>query len=906
MKLSIKIIIYLLVVLAVVLSLSGWVFIRNEQQILSKNLERYGKALSHTIAVSSIEAIIEEDYPVLNTFLHTIGKEKEDILSAEVLHNNKVVSQYYSEKRKNEIEHKIVFNSDILLTIDGNSEKLGEVHLGLSDRKNKLILSERFKDLIIQTFLIFLILSVTLVFIIRKLILSRIMKLSHYANCIGEGDFEAQVYFKTKDELGELADTMSQMAINIMNFHNKIELQKQHLSEVVEDLEKTTVSRNYVDSIITTMGNALIVTNANGTIEKVNQASLEILKYSENELIGQSIETILETEFNTLIQKGLSQNLEINYLSKNGVKIPVLFSSAPMLGGDGVVQGIVCVAQDITDRKKTEKDLRIAKEVAEEVNIKLKEANENVSELAKQADDANRAKSEFLANMSHEIRTPMNGIIGFTDMLIDTNLDDNQRDFTELIKRSGVSLLALINDILDFSKIEAGHLDFEEIDFDPELLIYDVCEIIRPRIELKPIEILCSIEDDIPPFVKGDPTRFRQVLINLAGNATKFTENGEIELSLNIEEETQNQIKLHVKIRDTGIGIPEDKLNTIFEVFKQADGSITRKYGGTGLGLSICKNIALLLNGDVWVESEETKGSIFHFTAWFGKVAKKKTKRLTPVSLSGKTVLVIDDNLSNLKILSYNLEKIGMNTIALINTNDVLPTLQKSLKNEKPVSLCILDIQMPEVSGYDLAKQIRNSKYKFSSLPLIALSSLMGGETKKCEEAGFTGFLSKPVRKENLYQMLEQVLVEKKNDIEENKIKTQFTIQEEVKHTLNILLVEDNLINQKLAKVMLTNAGYNVELANNGKEGVEKFTASPNEFDLIFMDVQMPVLNGKEATSEIRKKGFNAVPIVAMTANAMKGDRESCLDAGMNDYISKPITRKAVFDILEKWTLNTR
>ncbi|PXF57757.1 MAG: hypothetical protein C4B58_08680 [Deltaproteobacteria bacterium] len=648
---------------------------------------------------------------------------------------------------------------------------------------------------------------------------------------------------------------------------------------------------------------------------------------------------------------------------------------------------------EIIERKRVEDDLMKAQKNSETVNLelagvnkKLEQAIARANEMAKQAKTANKAKSEFLANMSHEIRTPMNAVHGFTDMLLDTDLDENQVEYAQTIKKSGEALISLINDILDFSKIEAGELSFEEIDFDPELLAYEVCELTRPRVGIKPVEILCRIGDNLPLLVKGDPGRFRQVLTNLMSNAQKFTESGEIELSLDVEEEKDEQIKLHATVRDTGIGIPRDKLSAIFMPFHQADGSIARMYGGTGLGLSICKQMSELMGGDVWAESpsdcrlsiddcrlkdkpkdkfkaednhqlppanqqstinnqqSQSHGSIFHFTAWFRKGEDKEFIRFIPASLSGKKVLTVDDNQANLDILTHVLGSVGMRVVALRNSEDVVPALQKALEAEDPFDLCVIDIKMPGMSGYEVAKQIHNFKStiinhqsSIQSLPLLALSSLMERETKRSEDAGFDGFLNKPVRKEKLYQMLERIAgkredKDKKDDVKRQKILTQYSVREEMKHSVRILLVEDNPVNQKLAEMILTKAGYLVEVANNGREVFEKYTESPDDFDLIFMDIQMPIMNGFETTKAIRKfeeqlkaqssklkakDGVSSdelsafsfqlsarsehVPIVAMTAYAMKGDREMCLEAGMDDYMTKPIKREIVLGSIEKW-----
>ena len=537
-------------------------------------------------------------------------------------------------------------------------------------------------------------------------------------------------------------------------------------------------------------------------------------------------------------------------------------------------------------------------------NKRLEAAIEEAQIQTQSAEKANMAKSQFLANVSHEVRTPLNSIIGFTELLPDTGLNDLQSDYIHTISKSSETLLALINDILDLSKIEAGELVLDPIDFSVELMAYDVCEMIRPTIGDKPVELSFQIGENVPAYVKGDATRVQQVLLNLAGNAVKFTGEGEILLSIDIIGHTGNRDLISFQVKDSGIGIPKDKQQMIFAPFQQADGSTTRKYGGTGLGLPISKKLAMAMDGDITVESDENTGSVFHFKAWFDRSAKGDSWKTMTQGFSGKQILIVDDNQNNLNILKNALQSAGIRVADLRNGMEVISTIERAIVTGNPFDCCIIDTRMPGMDGDEIARQIRSSKAPLvSKLPLIAASYSMERDPVLFAKAGFNQSIIKPVRREKLFEVLAEVLkgsgkpASRQVQAEAEKI---MHSEKDSFNNIHVLVAEDQTDNQKLIKIMLENIGCDVTLADNGHAAVETFLSTPYYFDLVVMDIQMPEMDGFEAFDAIRKKGYRT-PVIALTAHASKEHQQECLDAGMDGYLSKPIRKEALRAALNKY-----
>ena len=683
-----------------------------------------------------------------------------------------------------------------------------------------------------------------------------------------------------------------------------------------QEIEKSLhLSEVKCENIIETIEDGYYEVDLAGNFTFINPSVCRIFGYSKEELLGMNnrqytdpanAKALFQT-FNQIFKtEKPGKGFDYEIICKDGTRRTIQASITLRKDSTGRRIGFGGIIRDITLQKQSEEALKQSKKELEETNRRLESAVKAAHKLAAASEQANVAKSEFLANMSHEIRTPMNGVIGMTGLLLETNLDPNQRRLAEIVRTSGAALLELVNGILDFAKIEARKMELEHIDFDLRTTLEHITEMMAVKAKEKGLVLTFLMEPEVPARLQGDPGRIRQVLINLLGNAVKFTESGEVSLWVGLEDEQEETVTLHFKVIDTGIGIPLNRQEELFSPFFQGDSSMTRKYGGTGLGLTISKHLVEMMGGTIGVESREGAGSIFWFTGRFSR-PDKKSEHFPDVlaDLKGIRVLMVGDHPTNRHQVSSLLSSWGCVFDEAGDARTALTKMHQAWERGVPYQVALLDMAIPDMNGESLGVWIK-ADAKLKATVLIMLTPLgLRGDAARLRKVGFSGFLSKPIRQSHLHYCLALALGRKKEpeEINPQPLITQHAINDSLKSWIRILVAEDNPTNQAVAVGVLEKLGYRADVVHNGLEAVralQKIT-----YDVVLMDCQMPEMDGFEATRAIRDADSEVlnphIPIIALTAHALKGDREKCLQAGMDDYLTKPISPHDLESALDRW-----
>ncbi len=661
-------------------------------------------------------------------------------------------------------------------------------------------------------------------------------------------------------------------------------------------------------SILETTQEGFWIVGEDGRFIEVNEAYCRMIGHSRDDLLGMRVADVeaedaprTTAEQIRRIMTAGGDVFETRHRTRDGRVLDVEINARYMPSQHGVFFAFL---RDVTERKRSQENLRRAKEAAESMNVQLEEAIARANHLAMQAEIANIAKSQFLANMSHEIRTPMNGVIGMTGLLLDTNLNPEQREFAEIVRTSAEALLAIVNDILDFSKVEAGRLDLEKLDFDLRSAVEDVVDMLAFKAHEKEIELTCLVHPEVPSLLRGDPGRLRQILINLAGNAIKFTDKGEVGIRVELVSETDTEAKVRLAVHDTGIGIPSDRLDRLFQSFSQVDSSTTRKYGGTGLGLAISKKLAELMQGEVGVESTEGEGSTFWFTAVLEKQPEGSVSAPLPEQdIRGCRILIVDDNATNRLVLREQLRAWGCQPEEADGGKAALDHLRAAVRAGAPFVMALLDMEMPDMDGIRVGEAVKNDPEIASTVLMLLTSRGQRGDAIRVNKAGFSGYLIKPVRSSQLREALALALGVGTTVAASGQkpLVTRHLLSEEKRRKVRILLAEDNVTNQKVALRLLEKLGFRADAVANGAEALAAIESVP--YDLVLMDVQMPEMDGIEATGRIRESEVASgkhLCIIAMTAHASSADRDMCLKAGMDDFVSKPIRPDELAEAIQR------
>lgn len=708
------------------------------------------------------------------------------------------------------------------------------------------------------------------------------------------------------------------MQVETLLERQAIELREKKGEEVFrrKEVEETLrQSESKYLNIIETIEDGVFEVDLAGNLTFINNSMSKITGYPKDELLGMNNRQFTDKKnakalfqaFNEVFTTGASgKGFDYEIIRKEGSKSYIQTSIALRRDSSGRRIGFGGIIRDITEQKQAEEALHQSKKELEEANRRLEAAVINANKLAAASEQANVAKTEFLANMSHEIRTPMNGVIGMTGLLLETNLDPDQRRFAEIVRKSGEALLELINGILDFAKIEARKMELDHIDFDLRTTLEDIIEMMTLKAKEKGLELTFVMEPEVPSRLKGDPGRLRQILLNLLGNGIKFTEAGEVSLWVGIEEEQDEKVNLHFKVIDTGIGVPTDKRADLFTPFFQADSSSTRKYGGTGLGLTISKHLVDMMGGTIGLESREGQGSTFWFIAGFERRHRDEDRHPENLAeLKGVRVLMVGDHPTNRLHISTLLTSWGCLFDHATEAKKALSMMQEAWERGEPFQVALLDMSIPDMNAEALGSWIKGNP-KLNPTILIMITPLgLRGDAARLRKAGFDGFLSKPIREAHLHYCLALALG-RKAEPEKTKpqpLITQHAIKDSLKSRYRILVAEDNSTNQAVVMGILNKLGYRADVVANGLEAVEALREIA--YDLVLMDCQMPLMDGFEATQAIRQDDSTVlnsrIPIIALTAHALKGDREKCLGAGMDDYLTKPLSPFDLENILARW-----